>query len=98
MAENRWKFLLDGNIDVSVFLFDCNPQAMRGTGSPMAVGNYSSGGDRSEQSLWGCSSTQTITTPSPYHLSTPSPYHLSQCVLGISTWQHGPGGYPTTSV
>ena len=27
-----WKFLLDGNVDVSVFLFDCNPRAMRGNG------------------------------------------------------------------
>jgi hypothetical protein len=52
VAENQWKFLLDGNVVVSVFLFDCNLRAMRGAGSPMAVGNYSSGGDRSERKVF----------------------------------------------
>jgi hypothetical protein len=37
--------------DVSVFLFDWDPQAMGGLGSPMAIGSFSSGGDRSEQKL-----------------------------------------------
>ncbi len=44
-AIQRWKrggesmeFHLDRNVDVSVFLFDCNPRAMRGTDSPMAIG------------------------------------------------------------
>jgi hypothetical protein len=46
-----WKFLLDGNVDVSVFLFDCNLRSVRGTGSPMAVGNFSSGVDRSKQKV-----------------------------------------------
>ncbi len=31
--------------DVSVFLFDCDLQAMGGLGSLMAVGNFSSGGE-----------------------------------------------------
>jgi hypothetical protein len=43
-AETRRRIdgnsLSDGYVDVSVFLFDCNPQAVRGTGSPMAIGNY----------------------------------------------------------
>ena len=34
-----------------MFLFDCNLRAMRGAGSPMAVGNYSSGGDRSKRKV-----------------------------------------------
>ncbi len=51
--ENQWKFYIDGNVDVYVFLFDCNLRAVRGTGSPVAISNYSSGGDRSEQKVLG---------------------------------------------
>jgi hypothetical protein len=53
----------DGNVDVSVFLFDCNKRAMRGTGSPMAVGNYSSGGDRPEQKVTRPCATLTLNLP-----------------------------------
>jgi hypothetical protein len=31
--------------DVSVFLFDWDPQAMGGLGSLIAIGNFSSGGE-----------------------------------------------------
>ncbi len=40
-----------------MFFFDWDLQAMGGLGSPMAVGNFSSGVDRSEQKVIdaGCS-------------------------------------------
>jgi hypothetical protein len=72
------KFLLGGNVDVFVFLFDWDPQAMGGLGSPMAVGNFSSGGDRSEQKV---ASSCTIAP------AIPPPMHLTAAAWARSAWR-----------
>ncbi len=75
-----------------MFLFDWDLQVMRGQSSPMAVGNLSSGGDRSEQKV-----RQHIQAPALEHTMAENPpahtgVHTAAAIkfiASVSSHMHG---------